>query len=825
MAFAAGITIPASSTINVNTGTLNATGDLTNSGTLQATSGAVALTGNWTNNGTFTAGTSTVTFNGSVAQTITGTLTGASGQFYNLTIDNTYASPDDSNDVDAAQIAVTNTLTVNDGQFQPATNSDFNTVTINTNGILKPDDSAVITVSGNWTNSGTFTHNSGTVTLDGTNQTLTGSSTFYTLSKTVTSAATLTFDNTATQTSANALTLQGASGQLLSLASDAASAYNLNLQAGGTQSLAYLNVQYSDASGGMQLVAGSTSTDSGNNTNWIFDGTTVTWDGSSSTDWDTGSNWDLGLVPRSTDSVVIANVANNPILGSATTVSNLTINSGVVLSVNGQNLTVSGTYSNSGTLQLNGDETTVSLTNDSNSGLTKFVKSTGTITIKNLSPYYNLEFDSNAGADGNAVFTLPAAIDVNNNLTITDGALDVSASNYQINVGGNWTNSSNEATTFNARSGTVTLDGTSQTLTGSTTFYTLSKTVTSAATLTFDNTATQTIANSLTLQGASGQLLSLRSDSSGAQFDIDLQAGGTHALAYLNVKDSNAAGLILIAGSTSTDSGNNTNWIFGATTYTWDGSTSTDWDTGSNWDLGVAPGSIDTAVIADVSNQPVLGSAVTITNLTINSGATLDLAGKNLTVSGTASNNDTIILDGNETVTWTNDINSGIVKYDGSGNYTGGTGLAAGDSYYNLEFNGTGSWDLDANLNVDGTFNLTNGTFDMNDKNMNVAGNFTLASGTTFTKGTGTLTFDGDLSFADNTSPQQDLGAVAIGASPDTTTLTTNLTASSLTINAGDTLITNGYNLYISGAVFLNNLGVWIRASNNTASFSLEFLT
>jgi len=87
------------------------------------------------------------------------------------TINNSYATPDDANDVDSdSAVTVSNLLTVTDGQFQPHTGSDFNDVTINTNGILKPDSTNTLTVAGDWDGSaGTFTHNDSTVTFDGQN--------------------------------------------------------------------------------------------------------------------------------------------------------------------------------------------------------------------------------------------------------------------------------------------------------------------------------------------------------------------------------------------------------------------------------------------------------------------------------------------------------------------------------------------------------------------------------------------------------------------------------------------------------------------------------
>ncbi|MDP3786638.1 MAG: C25 family cysteine peptidase [Candidatus Omnitrophota bacterium] len=80
-AYPAGITIPASSTINVNTGILTVPGDVAITGTLQTTSGTIKVSGSWTNSGTFTAGTGTVEFyNNAVASTISKTTS-----FYNLT--------------------------------------------------------------------------------------------------------------------------------------------------------------------------------------------------------------------------------------------------------------------------------------------------------------------------------------------------------------------------------------------------------------------------------------------------------------------------------------------------------------------------------------------------------------------------------------------------------------------------------------------------------------------------------------------------------------------------------------------------------------------
>lgn len=131
--------------------TLNAGGDMT-------------VSGDWTNQGTFTPNTRTVTFDGGGSQAIAGATT-----FYNLTIANTAATPSDSTDVDSdTALTVQNALNVNDGQFQPQTGSSFNPVTIGVDGILKPDSGGALTVNGDFTNNGSFVRNAGMLTFAGT---------------------------------------------------------------------------------------------------------------------------------------------------------------------------------------------------------------------------------------------------------------------------------------------------------------------------------------------------------------------------------------------------------------------------------------------------------------------------------------------------------------------------------------------------------------------------------------------------------------------------------------------------------------------------------
>ena len=96
---------------------------------------------------------------------------------------------------------------------------------------------------------------------------------------------------------------------------------------------------------------------------------------------------------------------------------------------------------------------------------------------------------------------------VSGNFTIGGGTFTAPGSGNAFDVGGDWDNTGG---TFDPNGGTVTFDGTTQTIDGNNTFNNLSDT-TAGATLTFQAGDTQTINGTLTLQGASGNLLSLRS--------------------------------------------------------------------------------------------------------------------------------------------------------------------------------------------------------------------------------------------------------------------------------------------------------------------------
>ncbi|TAN58686.1 LamG domain-containing protein [Patescibacteria group bacterium] len=130
---------------------------------------------------------------------------------------------------------------------------------------------ATVNVAGNWKSangSGLLTVNPGTstVNLTGGNQIISGTNAFYNLTKSVSSAATLTFPASTTTTINGMLTLNGAASGLLSLIPNPASTI-FTIADLGSENVSYVNVQYSTAT---NSVLAFNSNDSGNNTNWTF---------------------------------------------------------------------------------------------------------------------------------------------------------------------------------------------------------------------------------------------------------------------------------------------------------------------------------------------------------------------------------------------------------------------------------------------------------------------------------------------------------------------------------------------------------------------------
>ncbi len=303
-------------------------------GILDVGGNAVTISGSLDNSGTFTT-TGVVTFNAAGSQTINTGGTGTGNDFQHLTINSgggTLTLVGNNLDVDG-------TLTISGGTFVQGSaltitaasltlaggtfNGGDSLIDINGTAFLASGTfnatSGSMNVAGHWTNSGaTFNHQNGSVILDGTFQNIGGNSTFYNLTKTVAAADTLTFGFGMLQTIAagGSLTLQGASGQLLTLASGGFPDFALNVNAAATQNVSYVSVSKSNAGAGATINAAN-STNGGGNLNWLFGPNTVTVDTvADENDGDTSSITALIATPGGTgislrEAIIAANNTAN----------------------------------------------------------------------------------------------------------------------------------------------------------------------------------------------------------------------------------------------------------------------------------------------------------------------------------------------------------------------------------------------------------------------------------------------------------------------------------------------------------------------------------
>ena len=168
------------------------------------------------------------------------------------------------------------------------------------------------------------------------------------------------------------------------------------------------------------------------------------------------------------------------------------------------------------------------------------------------------------------------------------------------------------------------------------------------------------------------------------------------ALSAFDGKAGNGTWTLSVIDNYAQDGGSINSWGLRLTVlpvYKWSGSTNTDWNTASNWIPGVPPTNADIEIPASLTNYPAMDQDRTIANLTIASGARLDLNGKTLTVIGTFSGSGTIR--GSATSSLAISGNSGTVNFDQS---TPGTTNVLKD----LTLSGSATTTLGNALNITG---------------------------------------------------------------------------------------------------------------------------
>jgi hypothetical protein len=156
-------------------------------------------------------------------------------------------------------------------------------LTINGTGTLNATSGAggdsIITLSGNWTNSGTFTAGNSEVIFNDSSKTsvISGNTAFYKFTCT-TGDKTLSFASGSTQTINNALTITGTSGHLIILSRNGGSGLNQwNIAPNGSRTVSYVNVSNSNNTV-LPIINPSNSTDGNNNTNWFPAGYAISGD-------------------------------------------------------------------------------------------------------------------------------------------------------------------------------------------------------------------------------------------------------------------------------------------------------------------------------------------------------------------------------------------------------------------------------------------------------------------------------------------------------------------------------------------------------------------
>ncbi len=434
---AAGTTVTSTAGMTVG-GTLTMT-----QGTWNAGSYTHTIAGSWDSdafNFTFTAGGSTIVLS---AANPTITTKGAGQPFNNLTLNAGgtagLAAIQVNNDLIIASTANgtlalgTRALTVGRHLTRNASFTAALTATSN----------QTITVGGNFDLT-SFTPSTTTVVFNNAAQVSTISSAgtilnFYNLSCT-TAGKTLAFAATSeiAINAAATFTITGASGSQINLVS-ASPGSQWIISPSATSNVTWAYVQDSDIGNNNNIDATVNCTDGGNNKtsgpfgDWQFSaGTTATWDGSFSTDWRVGANWDLNRLPGVNDSATIPGaVPNNPALTAAVTVANLTVSSGT-LSLAGWNLTTSGTLQldAGGRLRLHGSETLTTTGGRTLNGTVEYYGTAGPYTgLAAGTTYVNLEFTAastwnlNAGpltVAGNLTFANGPTVNLNTqNLTLT----------------------------------------------------------------------------------------------------------------------------------------------------------------------------------------------------------------------------------------------------------------------------------------------------------------------------------------------------------------------------------------------------------------------
>ncbi|MEI6815719.1 MAG: T9SS type A sorting domain-containing protein, partial [Bacteroidota bacterium] len=548
------------------------------------------------------------------------------------------------------------------------------------------------------------------------------------------------------------------------------------------------------------------------------------------------------IVAGSYNNIIINNGGVATLTGNIKMVGTLTINNGGTLICNGYNVLGNSDFQNAfvlnsgGTLKIG---SAAGITSSAASGnvqtCARYFSTGGNYVYNgnvnqvtgNALPYSVSSLTiANTGSSNNNTVTLTAGVTTTNNLTISNGILDVSINNYAINTGGNFYNNSS----FICRTGTLTFmgSGAQNFLPGSSNYYNVN--ISNSGSNTASLLSDLNISNNFNITSGSF-------DVSSSNYAINISGNFTNNSTFTSrsgtVNFNGAASQSFTPGSSNyynviiSNSGNGTLTLAGNLTCTHDISISSGTldVSSSNYSITVAgsfynnsgfnaeygpltfngtnsenflPGnsSYHAIVINNIGNNTViLQSNLTLNNnLTITSG-TLDVSTSNysITTGGNFINNSTF------------NAHTGAVTFNGSSSANFNPGSSA---FYNVNVNnsGLGSVTLLNSLNILNDLTITTGIFDISTNNysINISGN--LYNYGAFNSHNGTITFNGGSSQAIYGGSSNFYNILIQGWGSQIVNLMSNLTMTgTLTIDFGILDANSGnYNIAVGGD-FINN--------------------
>lgn len=345
-----------------------------------------------------------------------------------------------------------------------------------------------------------------------------------------------------------------------------------------------------------------------------------------------------------------------------------------------------------------------------------------TATVNNTGNYINVASVSSTSTDlvsennssSKTVTPIPELIVNNPSAVCYPGTIDITSASITAGSSSNLTlsywNDSNTTSPFNtpteATNGTYYIKATTSTgnFTVSPVFVTVDQ-ISDAGTISgAASVCTGTNSSILTLSDFNGSIQWQSSNAlSGTYSNITNATSSTYTATNIN---SNTYYRAIVTNGSCSNATSSSVLISVLSSKVWSGSVSTEWNNASNWNCGVPSSGDNIEIPAALTNYPILDSSRTIGNLTLDSGATIDLNNSSLTISGTISGTGTLI-----------GSTSSSINIAGSGNqgtlYMNQTTPGTTNILNNFTLNSisSGRATLGNALGILGTLTLTNGTF------------------------------------------------------------------------------------------------------------------